>query len=271
MIRRFSPLFALVLLLVACSEQKEYAYLKDAPRNQAMPIRHPYAAVIMPGDLLHIDVYSQSAEAARPFNQESNNVVGVSATGSGITQARGYRVGSDGSIAFPMIGRLQLAGLEQDSAARLIERRLLDGGFIDDPLVTISQMDFTVVVIGEVVEPRELHTDGTRLTIFEALAQCGDVTLDALPAETVVVRRTLAGQTVDTIDLTSATLLDSPYYYLRQNDIVYVPPTPKKRRLAYRNEDWPRYFDVATKSVSLAYRTIYTIVRVEQLQREANR
>ena len=95
------------------------------------------------------------------------------------------------------------------------------------------------------------------MTIFEAIAQCGDVTMDGKRDQVVVVRSHGGKETIDTVNLTSRTVLESPYYYLQQNDIVYVVPTKKKQRTSYRNEDWPQYLTTGLEAVRFAYTTIY--------------
>ena len=115
-------------------------------------------------------------------------------------------------------------------------------------------------------KPSQLHCDGNRLTILEALAQCGDITMGANPTCVVVVRQNLGSEEVDTLDLTSRTLFDSPCYYLQQNDVVYVSPTEKRRKQAWRNEDWPHYISISTSALSIAYRTVYRIVRAQYWQ-----
>ena len=146
------------------------------------------------------------------------------------------------------------AGLFVVEAALLIE-----GGYVTDPVVTVNLMNFHVTVIGEVHKPRVVVAEGSRLTIFEALAQCGDITIDGLRTNVVVVRSGINTQTVDTLDLTRKEILNSPYYYLQQNDIIFVEPTEKKKRKAWRNEDWPKYLNIGVQSLRVAYTTIYYI------------
>lgn len=251
--------------LCGCVEQQKYAYLKNVPRHIPMPINHNYNTTIFAGDRLYIEVFSQTPESTRPFNQEIDHrnrdhflsdTLHAAAT-------RGYLVGSDGTILFPLIGSIQAEGLTLDSLAHSIEILLKTGNYVSDALVTVKLMNFRVSVIGEVKHPSQLHCDGNRLTIMEALAQCGDITMDADPTCVVVVRQDLTNETVDTLDLTGRFLFDSPCYYLQQNDVVYVSPTEKRRKTAWRNEDWPRYISLSTSALSLAYHTVYRIIRTQ--------
>lgn len=251
-----------LLLLVSCKQQK-YAYLENVPRHVKMPILATYSTAIFPGDVLYIYVYSQTPETAAPFNEESNHTDYTAQlqryTTTKAFQPRGHLVGSDGSIVFPLLGTLSTTGKTADSLAHEIEHRLTDGHYVSDPIVTVSLMNFRVTVIGEVKQPQQLHCDGNRLTILEAIAQCGDLTMDGRPDQVVVVRSHGGTEQIDTVDLTSRTLLESPCYYLQQNDIVYVVPTKKKQRTAYRNEDWPTYLSIGLSAVQIAYATIYRL------------
>lgn len=250
----------LTVLLTGCAAQKDYTYLKDAPRDTTMQISNNYSIHIFPEDRLYIYVYSQTPESAVPFNEETNRTdYTARTTGSNVRHYEpvGHLVGTDGTIHYPILGNLSTTGLTTSDLAHDIERRLVEGHYVNDPIVSVSLMNFRATVIGEVARPQQIHAEGNRLTILEAIAQCGDVTMDGMRNCVVVVRKSDAGETIDTVDLTSRSLLDSPYYYLQQNDIVYVTPTKKKQRIAYRNEDWPTYLNTGIQAVRFAYGTIY--------------
>ena len=162
----------------------------------------------------------------------------------------GYLVDESGAIAFPVLGTLSVSGLTYDSLARVIEQRLIGEGYLKDPLVTVCPMNFRVSVMGEVRNPRELHITGERLTILEALAMCGDLTIDGQRENITVVRSKKGIATPISIDLTKKTIFDSEVYYLQPNDIVYVEPNKLKKRKANMDENWPKYaaFGVALTS-----------------------
>jgi polysaccharide export outer membrane protein len=111
-----------------------------------------------------------------------------------------------------------------------------------------------------VAEPKLIEADGSRLTIFEALAQAGDVTINGLRTNVLVIRTGVDSETVDTVDLTRKEIFDSPYYYLQQNDIIYVEPTEKRKREAWRNEDWPSYLSISTSALRMAYTVVHRIL-----------
>lgn len=271
--RRRSPglvpflLFAFCsLLFFACSSKERYHYVADAPHDTPMPITNNFDATIYPNDQLYIYVGSANPAATKAFNEESNRRVPTAANTATYLdtvryETRGYLVSQSGAIMFPILGRLQVQGMTREELGRDIERRLIEGGYVTDPVVTVNIMNFHVSVIGEVKTPRIVTAEGSRLTIFEALAQAGDITIDGLHTKVVVVRNHGDAEIVDTLDLTRKEVLDSPYYYLQQNDIIYVEPTEKKKKKAWRNEDWPQYISLSTSALRVAYTAIYRIAR----------
>lgn len=222
-----------------------------------MDITNMYTSVIVPDDLLYIYVYSETPETTIPFNEETNK-------GDTKVKPQGYRVSANGNIHFPILGAIEAAGKTLTELASNLERRLRNENYVSDAIVNITMLNFHVAVIGEVKHPSILHSENGRLTIFEALAQCGDITMDGMRTNVVVVRHGQDEQRVDTLNLTCSQVLDSPCYYLQQNDIVYVEPTKKKKKKASRNEDWPRYVSSGASFLELAYRTIYQIARVSR-------
>lgn len=271
---RFILLLCALSLLAACHSSQELAYFSDAERDSVQAVLCTYNTTIHPGDQLYIYVYSQAPEIAIPFNQEThsiaaeithlNSVGGANRSNkmsetfqqSNISQIPGYLVDEAGTIVFPILGKMVVAGLTQDSLSRRIQNMLIDGGYINDPVVTVTPMNFRVTVIGEVSRPQELHITGDRLTILEAIAMCGDLTIDGKRENVTVMREKNGVATPINIDLTKKTLFDSEVYYLQSNDVVYVEPTDVKKRRMRRDENWPKYV-TATISVALSLRNIY--------------
>lgn len=256
------PMAAALMLLASSCTTSKYAYIADAPRDEEMAIVNNFGSTLMPDDQVYIYVDSKTPQSVAPFNEETNRVINNRGVGEGqkmMYEIKGYTVSSEGDIIFPILGRMHVAGKTLDQLAAYIEGRLVAGRYVRDPQVTVRLMNFRVTVIGEVAQPQQIHVVGNRLTIFEALAICGDITMDGLRDCVTVIRTTDETQTVDTVDLTSRTLLESPYYYLQQNDIVYVEPTKRKKRVAWRNEDWPTYLTTGASALRLAYLLVYRI------------
>ncbi len=248
--RRFLFLFAVVVtvMMSSCRTQRELVYISDAERDSAQRILASYANTIHTGDLLYIYVSSETMESVIPFNQETHieavelsrrNMAGIDGKKVQDTynhrtrkSVPGYLVDQQGFITLPVLGKILVAGIQHDSLETLIQQRLIVGEYITDPIVTVSPMNFRVSVIGEVRRPRELHITGERLTIFEALAMCGDITMYGQRNKVVVLREKNGTTTPIEIDLTKKTLFDSEAYYLQQNDIVYIEPNEERKRRA---------------------------------------
>lgn len=250
---------ACMMFVSSCSSHKELAYISDAERDSAQQILTTYAHTIHPGDLLYIYVNSEVMESVVPFNQETHiealemsrlNMTGehngeqqMSDTYRNRKQRQvpGYLVDEQGFITFPVLGKINVAGLQHDSVESIIQKRLITGEYVTDPVVTVSPMNFRVSVLGEVRTPRELHINGERLTILEALAMCGDLTVYGQRENITVVRSRMGIATPITIDITKKSIFESEVYYLQTNDIIYVEPNKSKKRKATMNENWPKY------------------------------
>lgn len=277
---RITFLLPLILILASCGTSREYAYISDAERDSVQAIFNTFVSTIHPGDRLYIYVSSQTPESVIQFNEETNKLAAGMAGIKAVSQPTagnivdGYLVSQEGTIVFPVLGVLQVAGMTRDSLAIDIEERLRDGGYVNDPVATVRLMNFRVAVIGEVARPQELHVAGERLTIFEALAMCGDVTIHGLRHNIAIIRQ--AASTADSaqafpdlanpqhigrIDLTSKEIFSSPYYYLQQGDIVYVEPDDYKKRLSSRDPNVPTYISLSVSAANLL-RSLYRIIFV---------
>jgi polysaccharide export outer membrane protein len=273
----FISAIALLFVFASCSSHKELAYISDAERDSAQQILTTYAHTIHPGDLLYIYVNSEVMESVVPFNQETHvealemsrlNMAGehngeqqMSDTYRNRKQRQvpGYLVDEQGFITFPVLGKINVAGLQHDSVESIIQKRLISGEYVIDPVVTVSPMNFRVSVVGEVRTPKELHITGERLTIFEALAMCGDITNYGKRENVVVIRDINGKVTLKEIDLTKKTLFDSEVYYLQQNDIIYVEPNNIRVKEANEDpnimQDVLSYVELSGSLVRMAYIT----------------
>ena len=269
-IKLFSVSLAIIMAMVSC-HTREVAYLSDATRDSMQNILSTYTATILPGDQLYIYVSSETPERVIPFNQEthrfdidvnSQNVPGNS-QGGVISQQKealveksqhvsadvsGYFVSEQGTIQFPVLGDIDVVGITYDSLSHYLEDRLRNEGYVIDPQVTIRLKNFRVTVVGEVRVPRQVFADGTRLTIFEALAICGDITDQGLRNNVTVVRSEGDKYEIGEIDLTKREMLESPYYYLHNNDIVYVEPNRRKKIDSDRDPNVPKYISIAVST-----------------------
>lgn len=241
-----------MMMLASCGTPKDITYIKDAPRNEEMALSGQFSKGIQPNDLLYIYVESRAPEATVRFNQETNKIAVSSGSvlngGGSNSNVMGYLVNNDGDIIFPVLGKMHVAGKTHAELAAELEQRLVGEGHILDAVVTVKLMNFRVSVLGEVKQPRIIEAPGERLTIFEALSMVGDLTLYGQRTNVTIIREENGVRTVGEIDLTSKDVFNSPYYYLHQNDVVYVEPNVKQKKASERD---PMTLTYITASVSL--------------------
>ena len=247
------------LLLASCRHTEEIAYISDAQRDSAFALKGQFSSGIQANDLLGIYVESQTPESTIQFNQETNKiaVLGGAVMNPGNNVVSGYLVNHDGDIVFPVLGKIHVLGLTHSELAALIEKKLVSDGHITDPVVTVKLMNFKVCVLGDVVRPGQLVVSGERLTIFEALSMVGDLTIYGQRHNVTVIREENGLRTIGELDLSSKSVFDSPYYYLQQNDVVYVEPNMRKKKNAERDPMVMTYISSAVSIVSVLSSMFY--------------
>jgi polysaccharide export outer membrane protein len=251
------------LLFASCKPSEEIAYISDAQRDSAFALKGQFSGGIQANDLLSIYVASETPESTIQFNQETNKIAVLTdgdnrtVLNSGSTTVSGYLVNHDGDIIFPVLGRIHVLGLTHNELAALIEKQLISQGHITDPVVTVKLMNFKVCVLGDVARPGQLVVSGERLTIFEALSMVGDLTIYGQRHNVTIVREENGVRTIGEVDLSSKSVFDSPYYYLHQNDVVYVEPNMRKKKNAERDPMTMTYISSAVSIVSVISSVFY--------------
>lgn len=218
-----------ILLLTACSSQKRIVYLQDVQTDLKKEITHNYEISIQRNDILAIMINSQNPELALPFNMPLVSYQ-LGTAGVNVAQQRilGYLVDVEGYIDFPLLGKIHVEGLTRKQFIEHLKTRLIDEDLIKDPIITVEFLNARISVIGEVNRPGSYALSGERLTLLEAISQAGDLTIYGKRDRVAVIRESGNERTVTYHDLRSADLFASPYYYLQQNDVVYVEPNKAK-------------------------------------------
>mgnify|MGYP000767301340 FL=1 len=223
-----------ILLFVSCQSYKKVPYLQDAEIvQQTVQQENLYDAKIMPKDLLTIVVSCTSPELAVPFNL---TVASPGSVVTGNTQLttqpvlQPYLVDNEGKINFPVLGELKVGGLTKKEAEQLIIEKLKP--YIKEtPIVTVRMVNYKISVLGEVARPGTFTINNEKVNLLEALAMAGDMTVWGLRDNVKLIREGAdSKQQIITLDLNSAETILSPYYWLQQNDIVYVTPNKAKAR-----------------------------------------
>jgi polysaccharide export outer membrane protein len=217
-LRLFTYSLIIILFSISCASSKKIIYFQgDADLNTIYENNIPK---IQPDDILSINVTAVDSKAAAPFNQMS--AMGVTPT----TLAKTYSVQRDGTIDFPILGKISVGGLNRQEATNLIKTKL--NQYIIDPGVEVNFTNFRVSVMGEVARPGTFTLPNERVTVLEAIAMAGDLSIQGVRENVLVIREIEGKKMTFTLDLTKKEVLNSPAYYLKQNDLVYVEPNNSK-------------------------------------------
>ena len=223
----FIVLMTTVALLDSCSSAKHVAYLQNIDNVDLSASQGLYDAKIMPKDMLSIIVNTTNPDAARPFNLYS--VAGGNTTA---TDMQGYLVDNSGNINFPVIGKVHVSGLTKGQCEDLIREKIMPYmSGTENPVVTVRMSSFRVTVSGEVNSPGVVPVNSEKMSVIEALAQAGDLTIYGKRDNVLLIRENELGQKSQVrINLNDANFINSPYYYVQQNDIIYVQPNGVKAK-----------------------------------------
>ena len=220
----------IIILFSSCAAQKEISYLQDIPADYSMDIKQQQDAKIQSGDWISIMVNSKDMELIRMFNLPivSNSMVGDGIYSGGSNRLSGYLVDDNGYIDFPQLGIIEIKGLTLTQLSVLIKKKLICDGYVKDPVVTVQYTNFKISVMGEVQHPGIFSVSTGRISLFEALSMAGDLTIYGKRGNVKVIREKNGIRNIVNLDLRSKQIFDSPYFYLHQNDVVYVEPNKVK-------------------------------------------
>lgn len=222
---------ALLGVAMSCTTQKQMVYLQDAQPSSADSINRHFQSqpepTFMVGDALTIMVNALDREAVIPYNLSA---IVSSSPGSNAVQTAAmlqyYVVDEAGEIEIPVLGKLHVAGLKRSEVEQLVREKLEQQ--VQNPLVQVNLISAKVTVLGEVSRPSQISMSRGRLTILEALASAGDLTPYARRDNVLVTREVDGKLEIGRLDLRSSDIYTSPYYFLQQNDVVYVSPNRVK-------------------------------------------
>ncbi|MBQ4524715.1 MAG: polysaccharide biosynthesis/export family protein, partial [Bacteroidaceae bacterium] len=241
------------LLLASCTSYKNVPYLQNPEVvNSYTEVLPMYDAKIMPKDLLTITVNTSDPEAAAPFNLSVQSAINTGRTSNLYSQPtlQQYLVSNDGTIDFPVLGRLSVGGLTKNQAEDLIREKL--GDYLKEvPIVTVRMSNYKIAVLGEVARPGMFTVSNEKVNIFEALAMAGDLTIWGVRDDVKLIREDAQGKReIISLNLNNAEIVTCPYYYLQQNDIVYVNPNKTKAKNSDIGQSTSLWFSATSILVS---------------------
>ena len=216
-----------IVMLASCGSSKDVVYFQNADEISVEASRMLYDAKIMPKDQLTIFIHTTDPQASAPFNVSASAPQGV-----------GYLVDNEGNIDFPVLGKLHVGGMTRTQCQEMIAGRLkpyLAEG--ENPMVTVGMSSYRVT---------------EKMSILEAIATAGDLTIYGKRDNVLLIREKETGEKeMHRLNLTDANLINSPYYYLQQNDVVYVEPNKAKAKNASISTSTTIWLSIASTLLSM--------------------
>lgn len=260
----------LVAMLVGCNASKRVIY--DFNKNEAVKqILTDGQIRIKPNDRLTVVVSSQNPELAAPFNTSTSlnslamNPMTVS-TASTTAALQVRTVDDKGMLELPIIGKIECAGKTRSELANDIAKKIIDGGYISDALVNIQFADMKFFVLGEVARPGQFDITRDRVTVLEALAMAGDMTIFGNRSNVAVIRRNQdKSYEVFELNFLEGGQMDSPAFFLQQGDVVYVQPNKYKAATSEINQNRTFWLSIVSTLIT-ATSLVLTIVNFAQRQ-----
>ena len=225
----------LLLTMFSCKPKENMVYMEKEKNIAESKINQAvfYGAHIQSGDVLDIKVTAFDENAVRPFNLYSmNNSTSTEQVNGQTAQLapQGYLVDNEGFIYFPVLGKLYIKGMTLAQLRADLEKRLL--AYLSDPLVSIKQLNFNITVLGEVKKPGQYTNPSDKITVLQALGLAGDMTDYGNRTNVKLIREIDGVSKTFTIDFTNKNITNSPYYYMQQNDVLYIEPDLIKKKTA---------------------------------------
>jgi len=222
----------IIIVLQSCNTGKKVAsmvYFNEGDTTLAKTI-HNYEPLIQPGDRLSIVINALDAASAAPYNLGSSfttSTSGLSTASGAAGQANGgYLVEADGTIHFPQLGKMQVAGMQRKQLVDTLTQRLVK--YLTDPIVTVQFLNFKITVLGEVLRPGTLSIPDGKVNLVEAIGLAGDLPITARRDNILVIRENNGQREFGHVNMLSKNVFSSPYYILKQNDVIYVELTKEK-------------------------------------------
>ena len=263
--KKYSYLFVLlVALMTSCSAPKNVAYLWNSDDVDLSQSQFLYDAKIMPKDILTITVNTVNPEASAPFNLIVRSTLTSTSSTIGTTggSLQTYLVDNEGGIDFPVIGYIKVGGLTKRECEKFIHDKVKPYlNAAENPVVTVRMSSYSISVLGEVNRPGSYQVSREKINILEALAQAGDLTIYGVRERVKLIREDAQGhKQIHTVNLNDANILTSPYYYLQQNDILYVEPNKVKAQNSTIGQSTTLWISATSILISMAS-LLYNILK----------
>lgn len=219
------------IFIFSCKTPTDVVYFQESKDLEKIKSKNSFTPVFRVDDVVSILVSATDMDAARPFNLMQGSSIamledGGSSGSGGSGSEPTYLVDENGTIDFPVLGKVKVAGLTRLQLKEVIKNKLTV--YIKDPIVNVRLKNFKITVLGEVNNPGSFVIPNERITIIEAIGMAGDLTITGKRGNIVVIRESDGVNTYHRVDMTSKNIFDSPVYFLAQNDVLYVEPNETK-------------------------------------------
>lgn len=201
----FTGIF-IIIMFGSCASSKKVAYFQDIDKQQKLTAYHNYEPKIKKDDILNIIVSAPDKDVVTPYNNDK----------------MGYTVDISGYINFPVLGKIQVEGLTLRELSNKLTTEISKD--VKNPIINASFMNYKVTILGEVRTPGTYTMESEKTTILQALGMAGDLTLGAKRDNVLLIREINGNYEHIRINLKKSDILSSPYFYLCQNDVIYVTP-----------------------------------------------
>jgi len=214
---------SLLALLVSCASKKDIIYYQDIDDRQFQDIN-----IIKPkpkiqvNDILQIDIKTLDEVSAIPFRKQPGGQVGQMNMQPSMVMLQGYIVNEFGEIEMPIVGRIQVNNLTRDQAEKKIRNKL--DNYLKDPYVSVRVVNYKFTIQGEIARPGTYDSFDPNLTLLQALGMAGDLTIRGKRDNVLIIRTNGNERIVRRIDLTKTDWMNSPFYFIKQNDYIYIEP-----------------------------------------------
>ena len=231
------PTLLIVMLLSSCGSRKKLVYFQDEPLQEDVIVSEPKELIYKSDDILTINVSALDPATVAPFNMAlvSGGNFNNPLNAQGGLQQQTYLIDYDGNIEFPVLGTLKIAGLTRTELTDMLTEKITE--YVKDPIVNVRLSNFTFTILGEVKNPGTFTIPDERITILEALGMADDLTIFGKRQNVLLIREVDGKKKYSKVDLTSVNVVNSPVYYLQQNDVIYVEPNKARIRSSTYNQN----------------------------------
>ena len=254
-------LLAAAVSLAGCATSKQILYFQDINDRQLKALANEYEAVIKKDDRLSIVVSGSDKMVTAPYNLTLTDLGGATSAASTDPERAtlSYLVDAEGNIEFPILGKIHVEGMTRNELVKYLSDEI--GKDVKDPVVYVSFRNYKITVLGEVKAPGTFTIDSEKISILQALGRAGDLLLTADRTGIILLREVNGVQQHYNIDLLNSDILESPYFYLQQNDVLYVPASATRVATATAATS---LWSVALSSISTALSVVTMIIALSK-------